>query len=268
MWLSQNGKQVLEERYTSPMTASNSLSFSDEAFSWSLENAHVHSVAINIALMSQNVTLPHMNISEIGHETISKQHSSWVGYMHWTSAMNSPGRRVTEWHELVKNHPKKEYELKACIPQLSMQLEYKTVRETLTVKIERASWCQDSSAQLSVFIRLSVIPQLPSIKQRADVSTHIIIAENSATFNEEVEFESMNIQEFYNSILKVELVDYHFIEDTKVKGQKCFPLSEIPLVKGKARLNPLLEPPIVSAPVISVTSLIYFISFIRIKAQL
>ena len=241
-----NGEQLLDEKYTKTVPSTASPCFNDEKFFWVLDPLLVKNIAIHVAILNRHPKCPEKR-SELGHVTISKQQTSSTECMHWVNIINSPDQHITEWHELVKDEParKEGDEPKVSLAQLSIHLEYKTVRETLAMKIERAHWCQDKGTLFSSFVRLAIIPQLPDTPPRADKRTNIIVAENSATFNEEIKYETMCPDEFYNSILQVELVDYDFIEESLVLGQKSMLLSEVPLVKGKAKLNLTLDPPMV-----------------------
>ena len=249
MSVTLNGEQTLGEMYTNSMNTSSPCFGEDGKFCWRLEPSQIQDMAIHIEVLGQHPSYP--DKYDLGHVTISNTQNGWSERMHWANVIHSPsGTYFKEWHELRREGESMEDSCTATSAQLSIQLEYKTVRETLTIKIENAKWNQKASSPLNSFARLAIIPQLSKSLSREDRSTNVIVGESSATFNEEMEYECMEIEEFYNSILQVELVDYRHIEDSKVVGQTCVQLSEVPLVQGKARLDLVLEQPVVSAPVI------------------
>jgi len=216
----------------------------DGKFSWRLDPSQIQDMAIHIEFLGENSSYP--DKYDLGHVTISNAQNGWSERMHWANVIHSPpDTYIKEWHALQREVKSIEGNYTVTSAQLSVQLEYKTVRETLIVKIENAKWHEEANSPLKSFVRLIIIPQFSKYTLREDRSTGVVVGENLAIFNDEMEYECMGTEEFYNSILQVELVDYRFMEDSKVVGRTCLPLSEVPLVKGKARLDLMLEQPVV-----------------------
>ena len=92
-----NGDKILGKLKTKKKTQSCSPIF-NETLSCTVEPSQIKNAAVNIAVLNENRSA-HAGARDIGQVILCSQ-CTGEEYRHWSDVMASPGKPISEWHDL------------------------------------------------------------------------------------------------------------------------------------------------------------------------